>query len=131
MHTELPLRRIRHEVNEFFKSPPSERLIAPAGTPPYRRAEKETLLAFRAMYFWRAVEMLRAHFGMNEAIGEDFSMLSGTLFLSLPVAKRLTKSGRPNTGLPHQSSGEDAVRDFSKSAFFSRALFRSSCEQAK
>ena len=84
MHTELPLRRIRHEVNEFFKSPPSERLIAPAGIPPFRRAEKETLLAFRAMYFWRAVEMLRAHFGMNEAIGEDFSMLSGDL-VSVPA----------------------------------------------
>ena len=131
MHTELPLRRKLHEVNEFFKSPPSERLIAPAGIPPFRRAEREALLASRAMYFWRAVEMLRAHFGMNEAIGEDFSMLSGTLFLSLPAAKRLTKSGRPNPGLPHQSSGEDAVRDFSKSAFFSRALFRSSCKQAK
>lgn len=51
MHTEFPLSRKLHEINEFFGSPPAERLIAPAGIPPLGRAEREALLASRAMYF--------------------------------------------------------------------------------
>ena len=66
---------------------------------------------------------------MNEAIGEDFSMLSETLLLSLPAAKRLTKSERPNPGLPHQSSDEDAVRDSSKSACASPGLLKPSASR--
>lgn len=102
-----------HEVNEFLKSPPAKRHSASAGIPPrHMQAKWEALRASRAMcLLGRAVEMLRA-LEMNEAIGEDLWMFSGPLLMALPAEATEKQSDRPNPGLLHQSSDEDAVDGF-------------------